>query len=60
MGKEQVPDFSNCIMDKNGEIWCWDNTANAVCRVIPIYTTIPQEVYIELLQAANERKKDAR
>jgi len=55
MSKEQIPDFSNCIRDKNGEIWCWDNINNVVCRVIPVNTTVPQDVYIELLQAANEK-----
>jgi hypothetical protein len=57
MGKEPIPDFTNCIRDKNGEIWCFDKTTESICRVIPVYTTIPQKVYLELLQAAS--KKDS-
>ena len=54
MGKKPIPEFTNCVEDENGEIWCFDKTSERICRVIPIYTTIPEKVYLELLAAANK------
>jgi len=57
-----MPDFSNCIKDKNDEIWCFDKETNSVCKIIvehPVSTTIPQEVLIELLKAESRRNNHA-
>jgi hypothetical protein len=57
MGKETIPDFTNCVRDKNGDIWCFDKTTGNVCRVIPVVSnTVPQDVCLELLQAASKKK----
>ena len=54
MGKEPAPKFTNYAKDKNGEIWCFDETTKLVCRVIPVApSSIPQEVLYELLQIKN-------
>ena len=56
-----IPDFSNCIKDKNGDIWCFEPETESVVRVIlerPIFTTIPQEVLFQLLKAENKKRND--
>ena len=55
MGKKKIPEFTNCVEDENGEIWCFDKAAECICRVIPVYTTVPEKVYLELLTAANKK-----
>jgi len=57
-----MPDFGNCVKDKNGDIWCFDPETKTVYRVIlerPIYTTIPQEVLLDLLKAESDKNKES-
>ena len=51
---KEIPDFTNCVRDKNGELWCWDNINKTVCRVIPVDRAVPQEVLYDLLKAVNK------
>ena len=52
--KKEKPDFSKCIRDENGDLWCFDETTKLICRVIPVeHTTIPNKVLYELLQVTN-------
>jgi len=54
MSKEQVPNFTDFIRDKFGEIWCLDNDTGEVCRVIPVSNkSVPKEVCMELLNIVN-------
>jgi len=60
-----MPDFSNCVKDKNGGIWCFDQETECVYRVILdkacIYDDPPnflfQEVLLDLLKAENKKRK---
>ena len=58
MDKQVTPNFTNCIRDENGELWCYDEIEKLVCRVIPVApTAIPQKVLYDLLQAESKRGK---
>lgn len=53
-----MPDFSNCVKDDNGDIWCYDEETGDVCQIIvnrPTPSMIPQKVLLKLLQ---NKKKD--
>ena len=53
-----MPDFSNCVKDKNGDIWCFDKETESVCKLIvehPVSAAIPQDALLELLKAASKR-----
>jgi len=56
MGKNLIPNFSNCTIDrKSGDLWCYDKTEKDVYRIEkPARKNIPQDVLFDLLQAANE------
>ena len=52
-----MPDFSKCVKDKNGDIWCVDKKSRCIYKVIleqPVITTIPQELLFDLLMADND------
>ena len=50
-----MPDFTNCIKDDNGDIWCYDGETDSVYKITlekPYPPKIPNEVLLKLLQAA--------
>jgi hypothetical protein len=52
-----MPDFSNCVKDRNGVIWCYDKENNEVCQIIiehPTPAMIPQHILLELLRKESE------
>ena len=56
-----MPDFSKTVKDRNGDTWCYDYETNSVLRVKlekPVYTTIPQEVLLDLLSIVAKSDKD--
>jgi hypothetical protein len=61
MALEDNMPFNRYIKDRNGDRWCYDKETKAVYRLIlekPVYTTIPQEVLIALLQADDAENKE--
>ena len=48
---KQIPDFSNCTRDENGELWCYDNVNKLVYKVIPVEpATVPYKVKFDLFR----------
>ena len=59
--EKYMPDFTKTVKDKNGDTWCYDYETKSVLRVKlekPIYTTIPQEVLLDLLNIVAKRDGD--
>lgn len=53
-----MPDFSKTVKDRNGDTWCYDYETGSVLRVKlekPVYTTIPQEVLLDLLSVVAKK-----
>ena len=59
MGKDMIPNFSNCTRDrKTGDLWCYDKDEKAVYRLEkPSRNNVPYDVLYDLLQAANEKEE---
>jgi hypothetical protein len=58
MSEGSMPDYSNYIKDKTGDFWKKEKKDDCVYRIIlekPVYTTIPQEVLLELIRAKNKK-----
>ena len=57
MGKDLIPEFTNCIRDKKGDVWCYDKGDKTVYRLEkPSKRNIPQDILFDLLDAANEKE----
>lgn len=56
MGIDLIPNFSNCVKDRKGDIWCYDKNEKSVYRLEkPTRNNVPQDILYDLLQAANEK-----
>jgi hypothetical protein len=58
VGKNLIPDFSNCVRDRNGDIWCYDKAEKCVYRLEkPSRNNVPKDILYDLLEEANEKGK---
>ena len=54
-----MPDLSNCMKDRNGNIWCWDMEGEAVLLIDikkPPIGKVPPEVLLEMLKTATRNR----
>jgi hypothetical protein len=57
MSKNLIPDFSNCVKDRNGDIWCYSKNEASIYRITKP-ENIPQDMLYELWKGEYAKKEN--